>query len=108
MEIVQAQYNQIANYAFIQQEINIKIKDSSPAHYMTEVIGQCNTKKPVYGGIIEQDRLAENLKQNCIPDGFESMEIGDYQDFLQSVGNWWPRKYSIPNDSLWFKGEILI
>ena len=81
--IVQAQYNQIANYAFIQQEINIKIKDSSPAHYMTEVIGQCNTKKPVYGGIIEQDRLAENLKQNCIPDGFESMEIGDYQDFLQ-------------------------
>ena len=28
-------------------------------------------------------RLAENLKQNCIPDGFESMEIGDYQDFLQ-------------------------
>lgn len=42
--IVQAQYNQIANYAFIQQEINIKIKDSSPAHYMTEVIGQCNTK----------------------------------------------------------------
>ena len=81
--IVQAQYNQIANYAFIQQEINIKIKDSSPAHYMTEVIGQCNTKKPVYGGIIEQDRLAENLKQNCIPDGFESMKIGDYQDFLQ-------------------------
>ena len=81
--IVQAQYNQIANYAFIQQEINIKIKDSSPAHYMTEVIGQCNTKKTVYGGIIEQDRLAENLKQNCIPDGFESMEIGDYQDFLQ-------------------------
>ena len=54
---------------------------------MTEVIGQCNTKKPVYGGIIEQDRLAENLKQNCIPDGFESMEIGDYQDFLQSVEN---------------------
>lgn len=81
--IVQAQYNQIANYAFIQQEINIKIKDDSPTRYMTEVIGQCNTKKPVYGGIIEQDKLAENLKQNCIPDGFESMEIGDYQDFLQ-------------------------
>ena len=60
--IVQAQYNQIANYAFIQQEINIKIKDSSPAHYMTEVIWLCNTKKPDYVG---------------------SMEIGDYQDFLQ-------------------------
>lgn len=61
----------------------LKLKIVRQPTNMTEVIGQCNTKKPVYGGIIEQDRLAENLKQNCIPDGFESMEIGDYQDFLQ-------------------------
>ena len=81
--IVQSQYNQIANYAFIQQEINIKIRDDSPASYMAEVIEQCKTKQPVYGGIVEQDKLSENLKQNCIPDGFENMEISDYQDFLQ-------------------------
>ena len=29
--IPQAQYNQIANYAFIQQEINIKIRDNAPS-----------------------------------------------------------------------------
>lgn len=35
--IPQAQYNQIANYAFIQQEINIKIRDNAPSVYMREV-----------------------------------------------------------------------
>ena len=34
--IPQAQYNQIANYAFIQQEINIKIRDNAPSVYMRD------------------------------------------------------------------------
>lgn len=80
--IPQAQYNQIANYAFIQQEINIKIRDNSPSVYMREVFHQCETKQPVYGGIVEASALRENLRQNCIPDGFEDLEIHDYQQFL--------------------------
>lgn len=80
--IPQAQYNQIANYAFIQQEINIKIRDTAPSVYMREVFHQCETKQPVYGGIVEASALRENLRQNCIPDGFEDLEIHDYQQFL--------------------------
>lgn len=80
--IPQAQYNQIANYAFIQQEINIKIRDNAPSVYMREVLHQCETKQPVYGGIVEASALRENLQQNCIPDGFEDLEIHDYQQFL--------------------------
>ena len=80
--IPQAQYNQIANYAFIQQEINIKIRDTAPSVYMREVFHQCETKQPVYGGIVEASALRENLQQNCIPDGFEDLEIHDYQQFL--------------------------
>ena len=80
--IPQAQYNQIANYAFIQQEINIKIRDNAPFVYMREVFHQCETKQPVYGGIVEASALRENLRQNCIPDGFEDLEIHDYQQFL--------------------------
>ena len=80
--IPQAQYNQIANYAFIQQEINIKIRDNAPSVYMREVFHQCETKQPVYGGIVEASALRENLRQNCIPDGFEDLEIHDYQQFL--------------------------
>ena len=80
--IPQAQYNQIANYVFLQQEINIKISDDAPCIYMAEVRKQCTTKQPVYGGIVDTAILNENLRQNCIPDGFELMDINDYSDFL--------------------------
>lgn len=81
--VTQAQYNQIANYVFLQQEINIRIGDDAPAEYMAEVYNQCSTKKPVYGGITDVDNLRDNLKQNCIPDGFEKMRIEDYEVFLE-------------------------
>lgn len=79
----QAQYNQIANYVFLQQEINIKIGDKAPDAYMKEVYEQCCTKQPVYGCITDEDELRRNLTQNCIPDGFEIMSIGDYDRFLE-------------------------
>lgn len=81
--VSQAQYNQIANYVFLQQEINIRIGDDAPAEYMAEVYNQCSTKQPVYGGITDIDNLRDNLKQNCIPDGFEKMRIDDYEVFLE-------------------------
>ena len=81
--VPQAQYNQIANYVFLQQEINIKISDRPPCNYMKEVFQQCETKTPVYGGIVNPDELLLNLKQNCIPNGFEHMDINDYPAFLE-------------------------
>lgn len=75
-------YNQIANYAFIQQEINMRISDDAPCIYMKGVLEQCETKKPDCGGIIDKAVLMDNLQQNCIPEGFENMNIDDYQDFL--------------------------
>ncbi len=81
--IPQSQYNQIANYAFIQQEINIKIRDKSPCEYMQTVFEQCKTKEPVYGGIVDDEQLRENLRQNCIPEGFENMDVSDYETFLE-------------------------
>ena len=81
--IPQAQYNQIANYVFLQQEINIKIADKAPCEYMQEVYRQCETKEPVYGGIVDKDELVENLRQSCIPAGFECMDISNYPDFLE-------------------------
>lgn len=81
--IPQAMYNQIANYVFLQQEINIKISDDSPAEYMKEVLEQTETKVPVYGAITDIDELRDNLRQNCVPDGFEKMTIADYNSFLE-------------------------
>ena len=50
---------------------------------MKEVYEQCCTKQPVYGCITDEDELRRNLTHNCIPDGFESMSIGDYDRFLE-------------------------
>lgn len=80
--VPQSQYNQIANYVYLQQEINIKIRDAAPCDYMEEVLEQCENKKPIYGGIIDADELKQNLYQNCIPEGFETMRIEDYGRFL--------------------------
>ena len=81
--VPQAQYNQIANYVFLQQEINIKIADAAPCEYMSTVFEQCQTGIPVYGGIVDSAELKKNLEQNCIPDGFEIMDISDYSTFLE-------------------------
>lgn len=82
--VPQSMYNQIANYVYLQQEINIKIRDDAPSVYMQKVFEQCQTKNPVYGGIIDEVELRKNLEQNCIPAGFENMEISDYDNFLES------------------------
>ena len=81
--VPQSMYNQIANYVFLQQEINIKISDDAPCVYMKKIFDQCLTKKPIYGGIVDEGELRKNLEQNCIPNGFEEMEISDYNNFLE-------------------------
>ncbi|WP_027422402.1 GmrSD restriction endonuclease domain-containing protein [Lachnobacterium bovis] len=77
-------YNQIANYAYLQTEINIKISDDAPNEYMSVVLGQIETGQGVYGGITNMVELKKNLEMNCIPEGFESMTIDDYPRFLDA------------------------
>jgi len=76
------QYNQIANYAIIQQEINIAIGDRSPEKYMESLIEQCRTKTLKYGEIIEQDELIKNLRANSVPISIFHMDATQYEDFL--------------------------
>src|SRR5690606_24885741 len=56
----QAKYNQIANYVYVQQEVNIKIGDKAPTDYLAEVFKQCETGQPVYGGINSKEELVKN------------------------------------------------
>ena len=76
-------YNQIANFALIQTEINLQITNKSPNVYMLEVNEQCNTGDATIGSIIDKDLLNENLKINCIPEGFQSMTVDDFDKFLK-------------------------
>lgn len=76
------QYNQIANYVYTQQEINISIRDQSPKEYMQKMIEQCKTKIIKLGEIDDLNLLKENLQANCIPQEIFEMDFNHYEEFL--------------------------
>ncbi|MBM7660402.1 hypothetical protein JOC85_001169 [Bacillus mesophilus] len=77
------QYNQIANYAYTQQEINITIKDQAPKVYMEKVKEQINSDSNRYGEIKDINVLMHNLKQNSIPVETFDMDYSRYDEFLE-------------------------
>ena len=77
-----ADYNQIANYVYMQSEINIKIGSKSPKDYFAELLKQCNGSKLKYGSIDKIEVLEKNLVENCIPDSIFEMSFNDYEQFL--------------------------
>jgi len=81
--LTRGQYNQVANYAVTQTEINIAIGDKAPEVYLSQVFEQCNGGKKRYGNITEVNELKKNFRMNCIPDGAERMSVADYPGFLQ-------------------------
>jgi hypothetical protein len=76
------QYNQIANYALAQSEINIAIGAKAPKIYFNELIEQSNGGKKKYGGIIDLDELKDNLRQQAIPVDVFNHLADDYDQFL--------------------------
>ena len=76
------EYNQIANYVLMQQEINIAIGAKSPDQYFSEIKNQCNGGKLKYGGINNEAELLKNLETHCIPLSVFTMTIHDYEAFL--------------------------
>ena len=81
--VTRGKYNQIANYVMMQTEINIKVGNKPPGTYFTELWEQCKSKVPVYGGIVDESELKNNLMKHCIPLGICDKSIEDYGDFLE-------------------------
>jgi len=79
-----SEYNQVANYVYTQQEINIAIGNKPPKTYMGDILKQCETGKPIYGGIMDLDDLRTNLDECAIPIGFMEGKLYEYQDFLSA------------------------
>ena len=80
--LARGRYNQIANYALMQSEINIAIGSKPPAIYFAELQEQCRNGAPKYGAIRDRDELLENLKEHCIPAGIFDSLADDYDSFL--------------------------
>lgn len=77
-------YNQIANYVYMQSEINIKVGNKPPKEYFElikkQMLDRDNYKQ--VSGISTEHELLENLKNNCIPEEIMEMSIDNYQNFL--------------------------
>lgn len=76
-------YNQIANYVYMQQEVNIAVGNKAPDAYFSEVLEQCRGGVLKYGGIASLDELHENLKSNCVPESIFTMTLDHYDEFLK-------------------------
>lgn len=76
-------YNQIANFAMLQTEVNIQIGKKAPNDYMKSIIDQCNGQENKYGAINTLDDLYKNMEENCIPRSFVDMTIDNYEEFLK-------------------------
>lgn len=76
-------YNQIANFAMLQTEVNIQIGKKAPNDYMKSIIDQCNGQENKYGAINTLDDLYRNMEENCIPRSFVDMTIDNYDEFLK-------------------------
>ena len=75
-------YNQIANYVYMQSEINIRVGNKAPKTYLGQIQEEINKGTHQLSGIADRNSLFENLSQHCIPATIFDMEFDDYQDFL--------------------------
>lgn len=75
-------YNQDANYAYLDTQVNKSIGKKAPCEYFSEAIKQCETKEIKCGSITELEQLKANLAANCIPFEVCVMTHNDYEEFL--------------------------
>ena len=75
-------YNQVANYAYLEKRINIKIADKRPGDYFTEALDACSAGSTYFGDIAKVDDLYANMAENCIPKDIFDMGAEDYKNFL--------------------------
>ncbi len=76
------QYNQIANFTYLDTQVNKDISDAAPNVYFTNAIKQCEEGNARYGNITNLNCLKTNMAENCIPEQIVDMDYSDYPDFL--------------------------
>ena len=75
-------YNQVANYIYLDPQVNKAISDNAPCVYFAQANKQCETKEITLGNISDETLLAINLAENCIPANIAEMDVSSYDTFL--------------------------
>lgn len=76
-------YNQIANYVYMQSETNIKISNESPKVYLKTILDQVSKGEMQIGAITDEKSFKDNLKQNCIPESILDADFEQFETFLK-------------------------
>lgn len=79
-----SKYNQIANYVYMQSEINIKVGNKPPKAYFEIITTQMQDNNKQVSGLSTHQELLDNLRMNAVPLEIMQMNIDDYNDFLTS------------------------
>lgn len=75
-------YNQVANYIYLDTQVNKAISDDAPCVYFSKVRQQCETGNIEFGNIVDAQLLAKNLEENSIPANIADMDVSCYDEFL--------------------------
>lgn len=76
------QYNQIANFTYLDTQVNKAISNDAPCVYFKNAVDACRTGVSLYGNITDVDILYKNMEDNCIPAEIVSMDYTNYDNFL--------------------------
>ena len=76
-------YNQVANYAYLDAQVNKSIGKHSPVEYFGSALKQCSTGVVEIGSIMDEQQLMDNLRANCVPDNVFEMDANSYEVFLE-------------------------
>jgi hypothetical protein len=75
-------YNQVANFTYLDTQVNKAVSDDAPNVYFGKVLQQCDKKSIAFGNISDREALMKNLVENAIPESVVSMTVKDYDGFL--------------------------
>ena len=79
-----SQYNQDANYVFLDRPVNISVGKKSPNVYLQEAKNRCLSGDSAQTGLINDiDKFYQNLEMNCVPTEAIDMDYTSYEDFLE-------------------------
>lgn len=79
---VKSKYNQVANFTYLDTQVNKAISDDAPNVYFGRVLAQCESGTLDIGNINDKDKLMVNLAENALPEDIVTMTVADYDRFL--------------------------
>ena len=76
-------YNQVANYAWTETAVNIKIGNRPPAEYLAEISKQIENQTLTLGEINSQSDLEATFRENAVPTSLHDTTYENYEEFLE-------------------------